>query len=94
VWITARGGNGLSVLVGFVKRGDLMNRIVIWSLLFVDWAQRKFTKADDAGASLVEYALLLALIAVVAIGAIAFLGRSVNNTINNVANAINNTTGG
>ena len=45
---------------------------------------------DDAGASLVEYALLLALIAVVAIGALIFLGHSVNNTLNNVANSLNN----
>jgi len=44
---------------------------------------------DDTGASLVEYALLLALIAVVAIGALVFLGGTVNNTLNNVANALN-----
>ena len=55
--------------------------------------QRKFTGGDDVGASLVEYALLLALIAVVAIGAIAFLGGSVNNQLNHVANAINSTSG-
>lgn len=45
---------------------------------------------DENGASLVEYALLLALIAVVAIGALIFLGKGVNNTLNNVANNLAN----
>ena len=67
----------------------MVKRITIWPMLLVDWAQRKFTGGDDVGASLVEYTLLLALIAVVAIGAIAFLGGSVNNQLNHVANAIN-----
>lgn len=49
---------------------------------------RDFVKRED-GASLVEYALLLALIAVVAILALVFLGKSVNNTLNTTANAIN-----
>ena len=42
----------------------------------------------DEGASLVEYALLLALIAVVAIGALTFLGKTVSGTLNNVGNTI------
>ena len=66
-----------------------MKRIVIWPILFVDWAQRRFTGRGEVGASLVEYALLLALIAVVAIGAIAFLGGSVNNQLHNVGQVIN-----
>jgi len=45
---------------------------------------------DDTGATLVEYALLLALIAVVAIVALQFLGGSVSNTLNTVGNSINN----
>lgn len=45
---------------------------------------------DERGASLVEYALLLALIAVVAIGALVFLGNTVHNTLNNVGNNIAN----
>ena len=49
------------------------------------WARR-----DEAGASLVEYALLLALIAVVAILALHFLGGSVSNTLNSVGSSINN----
>lgn len=44
---------------------------------------------DERGASLVEYALLLALIAVVAIGALVILGNKVNNTLTNVGQNIN-----
>ena len=51
-------------------------------------------RRGDDGASLVEYALLLALIAVVAIGALVFLGGSVSNTLNTVANSVGSTTGG
>ncbi len=45
-------------------------------------------RQGDEGASLVEYALLLALIAVVAIGALTFLGKTVSGTLNNVGNTI------
>lgn len=49
------------------------------------WARR-----NEEGASLVEYALLLALIAVIAIVALQFLGHSVSNTLNSVGGSINN----
>ena len=55
----------------------------------VDPIRNMWTKRDQFGASLVEYALLLALIAVVALVALHFLGGAVNNTLNNVANDIN-----
>ncbi len=70
----------------------MVKRIMMWSVLFMDWAQRRFTGRGEVGASLVEYALLLALIAVVAIGAIAFLGGSVNNQLHNVGQVINTNT--
>lgn len=47
---------------------------------------------EESGASLVEYALLLALIAVVAIGALIYLGDSTSNTLNEVAASINSHT--
>lgn len=40
---------------------------------------------DDAGASLVEYSLLVALIAVVAIAAVKLIGTNASNTLNNAA---------
>ncbi|MEW5932414.1 MAG: Flp family type IVb pilin [Bacillota bacterium] len=43
---------------------------------------------SERGASLVEYALIAALIAVVAIGALTLLGGNIQNKLRNVANAI------
>lgn len=40
------------------------------------WIQVRARHEDDRGASLVEYALLIALIAVVCIGAITFIGKA------------------
>ncbi|MEY2423725.1 MAG: pilus assembly protein Flp/PilA [Acidimicrobiaceae bacterium] len=44
---------------------------------------------DDRGASLVEYALLVALIAVVCIAAITLLGNNASTKFDNTANSIN-----
>jgi pilus assembly protein Flp/PilA len=43
---------------------------------------------DEEGQALVEYALILALIAVFAIGALQALGTSVSDTLNAIASAI------
>ena len=43
---------------------------------------------DESGASAVEYGLLVALIAVVIIGAVTTLGTSVQDTFNTAAGAI------
>ena len=49
------------------------------------------TKTDsERGASLVEYALLLALIAVICIVALQFLGREASENFTDVGNSINN----
>ncbi|HZT77243.1 MAG TPA: Flp family type IVb pilin [Vicinamibacterales bacterium] len=45
---------------------------------------RSFAK-DESGQDLLEYALLVALIALVAFGAIQLAGNSVNNIFNNIA---------
>jgi len=44
---------------------------------------------DDRGASLVEYALLVALIAVVCIVAITFLGGQASSKFSTVGSAVN-----
>jgi pilus assembly protein Flp/PilA len=44
---------------------------------------------DERGASLVEYALLVALIAVVCILAITFLGGQASSKFSNVGSAVN-----
>ena len=43
---------------------------------------------DERGASLVEYALLLALIAVICIGAITLIGKGANNSLSKTASAL------
>ena len=43
---------------------------------------------DERGASLVEYALLVALIAVVCIVAVTFLGKSASDKFQTVGNSI------
>jgi pilus assembly protein Flp/PilA len=52
------------------------------------WLEAKFDRKDEAGASLVEYGLLVALIAVVCIVAIRLLGTKVSSNFSNVGNSI------
>ena len=49
----------------------------------------QFARDDEKGASLVEYALLVALIAVVCIVAIQFLGTNASNTFSSVGSNVN-----
>jgi len=48
--------------------------------------------AGRKGQSLVEYALILALVAIVVIAALTALGGQASNTMTNVANTIGNST--
>ena len=54
----------------------------MFSKLMVKWATIK----DEAGASMVEYALLVVLIAIVAITAITLAGKEVSSTFVDIAN--------
>lgn len=49
---------------------------------------RSFAGRSERGASLVEYALLVALIAVVCIVAVTFLGKSASSKFDNVGSSI------
>lgn len=49
---------------------------------------------DEEGQGLVEYALILVLIAIVVIAALTFLGNKVNDTFQNVAETLNSVDGG
>ena len=51
------------------------------------WLRARFD--DEKGASLVEYALLVALIAVVCIAAVTLLGKNASSKFDSVANSIN-----
>ncbi len=55
---------------------------------FTAWAVTRLGIKSDKGASLVEYALLVALIAVVCIAAVTLLGRNASNKFSSVASAI------
>ncbi|MCL4502914.1 MAG: Flp family type IVb pilin [Deltaproteobacteria bacterium] len=55
-------------------------------------ALRNFVK-DESGASAVEYGLLVALIAVVIMGAVTTLGTTIKGMFTNVTNQINSATG-
>ena len=57
--------------------------------VFSVWVQARFANRED-GASLVEYALLVALIAVVCIAAISLLGSSASTTFTHEANSLSN----
>ena len=64
--------------------------IALFVMRMVDPIRRTWSRGkDELGASLVEYALLLALIAVVAVVALGFLGGSVSHTLTNVNNSLN-----
>ena len=45
---------------------------------------------DDQGQGLVEYALIIALVSILAIAALKFLGAKASNTLNNAANTLSN----
>lgn len=50
--------------------------------------------ADDSGQDLAEYALLIALIALVVIGAVTLLGTQIQTVFNNITAALAGSGGG
>ncbi len=55
------------------------------------WLKARFTDSDR-GAALVEYVLLVALIAVVCIAAINFLGENAEETFSDVGSSLDSAT--
>jgi pilus assembly protein Flp/PilA len=67
---------------------------MITSIEFIsNWLKARFTDTER-GASLVEYALLVALIAVVCIGALQLLGNEASEGFSNVGGKIGSATAG
>ncbi len=60
--------------------------------VLASYLQARFN-SDERGAALVEYALLVALIAVVAIAALTLLGTSISGKFGNVSSSISNAGG-
>jgi len=46
-------------------------------------------RSDESGQDLAEYALLIALIAIVVIAAVTLLGGNISTVFNNIAGALN-----
>lgn len=53
------------------------------------WNDLKTRAEEEVGATAVEYALMVALIAVVIIAAVAFLGKAASNQFSTVGSAVN-----
>ena len=60
--------------------------LTVMSELAARW---EFVK-DERGASMVEYALLVVLIAIIAVLAITFAGNQVSETFSEIGSALNN----
>jgi pilus assembly protein Flp/PilA len=54
------------------------------------WSDLRTRVQEEGGATAVEYALMIALIAAVIIVAVAFIGTSANDKFSTVGTAINN----
>lgn len=65
-----------------------MNPITYWKQILTPWLRAKANPKTERGAALVEYALLVALIAVVCIGAIVVIGDRANNTFSSVGSKL------
>jgi len=65
-----------------------MMREVMWLYVDVTERLRQRFSADERGASLVEYALLVALIAVVCIVAVTLLGSNASSKFSSVGSSL------
>jgi pilus assembly protein Flp/PilA len=57
------------------------------------WNDLKTRAAEEGGATAVEYALMVALIAVVIIAAVAFVGKSASTQFHSVGTCVNTPSG-
>ncbi len=64
-----------------------MDLISYWQRFVAPFLRARFGRTER-GASLVEYALLVALIAVVCIAAVTLLGKNASNKLSSVGSAI------
>jgi pilus assembly protein Flp/PilA len=64
-----------------------MNSLSYWQHFVTPWIRAHFGD-HERGASLVEYALLVALIAIVCLAAIAFLGNAASSRFSTVGSQV------
>ena len=65
----------------------MMSAVSQWVELARRWVLHHVSERE--GQALVEYALIIALVAIAAIVGLHFLGGAAQNTLNNVANVVN-----
>lgn len=68
----------------------MLGLVAYWQTFCAPYLRARFGR-DERGASLVEYALLVALIAVVCVVALRFLGNTTDDTISDVTSDIDST---
>jgi pilus assembly protein Flp/PilA len=66
----------------------VMDLIAYWQRHCVPYLRARFG-GGERGASLVEYALLIALIAVVCVGAVTFFGSRTSHKFSSIGSSIN-----
>ena len=64
-----------------------MDILTYWNRFCAPFVRAHFSR-DERGASLVEYALLVALIAVICIGAVTLLGSKASDTLSSAGSSI------
>jgi pilus assembly protein Flp/PilA len=69
------------------EQGVNMDLIAYWQKFVAPYVRARFGQ-DEKGASLVEYALLVGLIAVVCIGAVSFLGSKASGKFSSIGSSI------
>ncbi len=76
--------------VGVPKENSAVSPVSYFQLIVAPFVRARLglRSRDDRGASLVEYALLVALIAVVCILAITFLGNNASKKLSDVGSAV------
>ena len=65
-----------------------MDLVSYWKNIVAPWLQARINPESERGAALVEYALLVALIAVVCIGAITLIGKNANTKLSSVGSSL------
>jgi pilus assembly protein Flp/PilA len=65
-----------------------MDLLTCFKHVITPWIRSRFDAKTERGASLVEYALLVALIAVVCILAITFVGNRANDKFSSVGSSL------
>jgi pilus assembly protein Flp/PilA len=71
-----------------IGRGDLPKEEHMLRIYEVMLAKLAAVRGDEEGQALVEYALILGLVSIVAIGALTLLGGNINNILNQIAGAV------